>query len=148
MSGETPVTIIGNLTSDPELRYTQNGLAVAEFKIASTPRILDRSTNEWKDGETLFMRASVWRDYAEHVAGSLVKGARVVCVGTLQQDNWEDKATGQKRSALRLNVDEVGPALRYATAFVTRIGRQGSAAVDAWVQSEASAPVKGDLSPA
>jgi single-strand DNA-binding protein len=148
MSGETPVTIVGNLTADPELRYTQAGLAVCEFSIASTPRVFDRSTNHWKDGETLFLRASVWRDYAEHVAASLQKGARVVVVGTLRQDVWEDKVTLQKRSTLRLDVDEVGPALRYAMASVTRIRPAGSAAADSWAQSESAAPAPGELIPA
>lgn len=148
MSGETPLTVVGNLTSDPELRYTQQGLAVAEFTIASTPRKFDRSKNEWVDGDTLFMRASVWRDYAEHVAGSLVKGARVLVVGTLRQDSWEDKE-GNKRTTLRLDVDEIGPSLRYATAAVHRIAREGSVPPGSWVQSDTvEAPSTGQLIPA
>lgn len=140
MSGETVVTIIGNLTSDPELRYTQGGLAVAEFTIASTPRRLDRVTNDWVDGETLFLRASVWRDYAENVAGTLTKGSRVVAVGTLRQDNWEDK-DGNKRTTMRFDVDEIGPGLRYATAIIHRRAREGAALPGSWVQPDASGSV-------
>ena len=119
MAGETIITVVGNLTSDPELRYTQNGLAVANFTIASTPRNFDRASNEWKDGEALFLRASVWRDFAEHVAGSLTKGSRVIATGRLKQRSYETKE-GEKRTAIELEVDEIGPSLRYATAQVTR----------------------------
>ena len=119
MAGETVITVVGNLTSDPELRYTQNGLAVANFTIASTPRTLDRGSNEWKDGEALFLRASVWREFAEHVAGSLTKGSRVIVQGRLKQRSYETKE-GEKRTAIELEVDEIGPSLRYATAAVTR----------------------------
>lgn len=119
MAGETLITVVGNLTSDPELRYTQNGLAVANFTIASTPRSYDRASNEWKDGEALFLRASVWRDVAEHVAGSLTKGSRVVATGRLKQRSYETRE-GEKRTAIELEVDEIGPSLRYATAQVTR----------------------------
>lgn len=119
MAGETLITVVGNLTSDPELRYTQNGLAVANFTIASTPRSYDRASNEWKDGEALFLRASVWRDFAEHVAGSLTKGSRVVATGRLKQRSYETRE-GEKRTAIELEVDEIGPSLRYATAQVTR----------------------------
>ena len=110
---------MGNLTSDPELRYTQNGLAVANFTIASTPRNFDRATNDWKDGEALFLRASVWREFAEHVAGSLTKGSRVIATGRLKQRSYETKE-GEKRTSIELEVDEIGPSLRYATAQVTR----------------------------
>ena len=128
MSNETLVTVIGNLTSDPELRYTQNGLAVANFTIASTPRTYDRQSNEWKDGEALFLRASVWRDFAEHVASSLTKGMRVVAQGRLKQRSYETKE-GEKRTTIELEVDEIGPSLRYATAQVTRSsGGGGNAA--------------------
>ena len=126
MAGETVITVVGNLTSDPELRYTQNGLAVANFTIASTPRTLDRTTNEWKDGEALFLRASVWREYAEQVAGSLTKGSRVIAVGRLKQRGYETKE-GEKRTSIELEIDEIGPSLRYATAQVTRTSREGGA---------------------
>jgi len=119
MAGETVITVVGNLTSDPELRYTQNGLAVANFTIASTPRNFDRASNDWKDGEALFLRASVWREFAEHVAGSLTKGSRVIATGRLKQRSYETKE-GEKRTSIELEVDEIGPSLRYATAQVTR----------------------------
>jgi single-strand DNA-binding protein len=119
MAGETVITVVGNLTSDPELRYTQNGLAVANFTIASTPRSFDRASNDWKDGEALFLRASVWREFAEHVAGSLTKGSRVIATGRLKQRSYETKE-GEKRTSIELEVDEIGPSLRYATAQVTR----------------------------
>jgi len=124
MAGETVITVVGNLTSDPELRYTQNGLAVANFTIASTPRTLDRGSNEWKDGEALFLRASVWREYAEQVAGSLTKGSRVIAIGRLKQRSFETKE-GEKRTSIELEIDEIGPSLRYATAQVTRTSREG-----------------------
>ena len=119
MAGETIITVVGNLTADPELRYTQNGLAVANFTIASTPRTYDRQANEWKDGEALFLRASCWREFAEHVAGSLTKGTRVIASGRLKQRSYETKE-GEKRTTIELEVDEIGPSLRYATASVTR----------------------------
>ena len=124
MAGETIITVVGNLTADPELRYTQNGLPVANFTIASTPRTLDRATNEWKDGEALFLRASVWREFAEHVAGSLTKGSRVIATGRLKQRSYETRE-GEKRTAIELEVDEIGPSLRYATAQVTRAASSG-----------------------
>jgi len=119
VAGETVITVVGNLTADPELRYTQNGLAVANFTIASTPRNFDRASNDWKDGEALFLRASVWREFAEHVAGSLTKGSRVIATGRLKQRSYETKE-GEKRTSIELEVDEIGPSLRYATAQVTR----------------------------
>jgi single-strand DNA-binding protein len=119
VAGETVITVVGNLTADPELRYTQNGLAVANFTIASTPRTFDRASNEWKDGEALFLRASVWREFAEHVAGSLTKGSRVIVQGRLKQRSFETKE-GEKRTSYEIDVDEIGPSLRYATAQVTR----------------------------
>ncbi|WIJ45363.1 single-stranded DNA-binding protein [Curtobacterium citreum] len=119
MAGETVITVVGNLTADPELRYTQNGLAVANFTIASTPRTFDRQANEWKDGDALFLRASVWREFAEHVAGSLTKGMRVMAQGRLRQRSYQDRE-GQQRTSIELEVDEIGPSLRYATAQVTR----------------------------
>lgn len=132
MAGETVITVVGNLTADPELRYTQNGVAVANFTIASTPRMYDRASGEWKDGEALFLRASVWRDFAEHVANSLTKGSRVIASGRLRQRSYETKE-GEKRTSIELEVDEIGPSLRYATASVTRVAGSrsgGSAAPD------------------
>jgi single-strand DNA-binding protein len=119
MAGETVITVVGNLTADPELRYTQNGLAVANFTIASTPKTFDKQSNEWKDGEALFLRASAWKEFAEHIAGSLTKGSRVVATGRLKQRSYETKE-GEKRTSIELEVDEIGPSLRYATATVTR----------------------------
>lgn len=122
MAGETIITVVGNLTSDPELRYTQNGLAVANFTIASTPRTLDRASNDWKDGDPLFLRCSVWREFAEQVAGSLTKGARVIATGQLKQRSYETKE-GEKRTSIELQVEEIGPSLKYATAQVVRVQR-------------------------
>ena len=119
MAGETVITVVGNLTGDPELRYTQNGLAVANFTIASTPKNFDKQTNEWKDGDALFLRASVWKEFAEHVAGSLTKGSRVVATGRLKQRSYETKE-GEKRTSIELEIEEIGPSLRYATAQVTK----------------------------
>ena len=140
MAGETPITVVGNLTADPELRYTQNGVAVANFTIASTPRTYDRQSGEWKDGEPLFMRASVWRDFAEHVANSLTKGARVVATGRLRQRSYETKE-GEKRTTIEMEIDEIGPSLRYATAAVTKqsSGGQGRAvgSDDQWASPNA-----------
>lgn len=124
MAGETPITVVGNLTADPELRFTPSGAAVANFTIASTPRTFDRQTNEWKDAATLFMRCSIWREAAENVTESLVRGARVVATGRLVQRDWEDKETGQKRSAVEMQVDEIGPSLKYATAKVAKTERR------------------------
>jgi single-strand DNA-binding protein len=130
MAGETVITVVGNLTADPELRYTQNGLPVANFTIASTPRNFDRQANEWKDGDALFLRASVWREFAEHVAGSLTKGMRVIAQGRLRQRSYQDRE-GNQRTAIELEVDEIGPSLRYATAQVTRAARTDGAAASA-----------------
>ncbi|MGZ0070012.1 single-stranded DNA-binding protein [Microbacterium arborescens] len=127
MPGETVLTVVGNLTADPELRYTQNGLPVVNFTIASTPRTFDRQANEWKDGEALFLRASAWREFAEHVAGTLTKGMRVIATGRLRQRNYQDRE-GQTRTAIELGIDEIGPSLRYATAQVTRAAAGGTAA--------------------
>lgn len=131
MAGETVITVVGNLTADPELRYTQNGLPVANFTIASTPRNFDRQANEWKDGEALFLRASVWREFAEHVAGSLQKGSRVIATGTLKQRSYETRE-GEKRTSIELQVDEIGPSLRYATAQVTRAVNGRSSNDQSW----------------
>lgn len=119
MSNETIITVIGNLTAAPELRYTQSGLAVANFTIASTPKSFDRAKGEFVDGEALFLRASVWREYAENVAGSLSKGSRVIATGRLKQRSYETKE-GEKRTSIELEIDEIGPALRFATAQVVR----------------------------
>lgn len=132
MAGDTVITIIGNLTGDPELRFTPSGAAVANFTVASTPRTFDRQSNEWKDGETLFMRCSVWREAAENVAESLTRGTRVVVQGRLVSRSWEDKETGQKRSVMEMQVDEVGPSLRYATAKVTKTQRSGGGGGGSW----------------
>ena len=122
MAGETVVTVVGNLTADPELRYTQNGAPVAGFTIASTPRSFDRQANEWKDGEALFLRSSIWREYAENVAASLTKGTRVIAQGRLKQRSYQDK-DGNNRTVVEMEVDEIGPALRYAQAAVQRVQR-------------------------
>ncbi len=125
MAGDTTITIIGNLTADPELRFTPSGAAVANFTVASTPRQFDRQANEWKDGETLFMRCSIWRDAAENVAESLHRGTRVIVSGRLKSRSYETKE-GEKRTVVELEVDEVGPSLRYASAKVTKAERGGS----------------------
>jgi single-strand DNA-binding protein len=125
MAGETVITVVGNLTADPELRFTPSGAAVASFTVASTPRTLDRQSNEWKDGEALFLRCSIWRQAAENVAESLTRGSRVIVSGRLKQRSFETRE-GEKRTVMELDVDEVGPSLRYATAKVNRTQR-GSA---------------------
>ncbi len=122
MAGETVITVVGNLTADPELRFTPSGAAVASFTIASTPRTFDRQSNEWKDGEALFLRCSIWRQAAENVAESLTRGMRVVVQGRLQQRSFETRE-GEKRTVIEMQVDEVGPSLRYATAKVNRTQR-------------------------
>ena len=124
MAGDTVITVIGNLTADPELRFTPSGAAVANFTVASTPRSFDRQTNEWKDGDTLFMRCSIWREAAENVAESLTKGMRVIVQGRLVQRSYETRE-GEKRTVVELQVDEVGPSLRSASAKVTRAQRSG-----------------------
>ena len=165
MAGETIITVVGNLTGDPELRYTRTGLAVANFTIASTPRNFDRAINDWKDGDALFLRASVWREFAEHVAGSLgrwvagslTKGSRVIATGRLRQRSYETKE-GEKRTSIELEVDEIGPSLRYATAQVTRAassrdggarGRSGGGgaqvAEEPWAASAPAAEAAADV---
>ena len=124
MAGDTIITVVGNLTADPELRFTPSGAAVANFTIASTPRAFDRQTNEWKDGDTLFLRCSAWREMAENVAESLTKGTRVLAQGRLVQRSYETRE-GEKRTVVELQVDEIGPSLRYASAKVTRAQRSG-----------------------
>ena len=124
MAGDTVITVVGNLTGDPELRFTPSGAAVANFTIASTPRQFDRQTNEWKDGDTLFMRCSIWREAAENVAESLTKGTAVIAQGRLVQRSYETRE-GEKRTVVELQVDEIGPSLRRASAKVTRAQRSG-----------------------
>ena len=119
MAGETIITVVGNLTADPELRFTPSGAAVASFTVASTPRTFDRQTSEWKDGEALFLRCSVWRQAAENVAESLQRGTRVVVSGRLKQRSFETRE-GEKRTVIEMDVDEIGPSLRYATAKVNK----------------------------
>lgn len=148
MAGETIITIVGNLTADPELRYTQNGLAVVNLTIASTPRVFDRQSNDWKDGEALFLRASAWREFAEHIAGSLTKGTRVIATGVLRQRSYETKE-GEKRTSIELELEDLAPSLKFATAQVTRASAGGGAprpqqsapADEPWA---ASAPSSGD----
>src|SRR6201996_3484366 len=152
MAGETTITVVGNLTADPELRFTQAGAAVASFTVASPPRTFDRASGEWKDGEALFLRCSIWRQAAENVAESLTRGMRVVAPGRLKQRSFETRE-GEKRTVIELDVDEVGPSLRYASAKVNRTARgsstgggfggsggRGAPADDPW----GSAPPAGD----
>lgn len=115
MAGETLITVVGNLTSDPELRYTQNGIAVANFTIASTPKVWNKNTNQLEDGDALFLRCSVWREFAENVAGSLTKGSRVIAQGRLTQKSYEN-TSGEKRTSMELEIDSIGPDLRFHTA--------------------------------
>jgi len=124
VAGDTVITVVGNLTADPELRFTPSGAAVANFTVASTPRTLDKSTNEWKDGEALFLRCSVWRQAAENVAESLTKGTAVIVQGRLKQRSFETKE-GEKRTVYELDVDEIGPSLKWASAKVNRTTRGG-----------------------
>lgn len=156
MAGDTVITIVGNVTGDPELRFTPSGAAVANFTVASTPRAFDRQNNEWKDGETLFMRCSVWRDAAENVAESIQRGARVIVTGRLKSRSYETKE-GEKRTVIEMEVDEVGPSLRYATAKVNKTQRGGSGGgfggqaaggyaaqeADPWATGPAAAPSQG-----
>lgn len=124
MAGETVITVVGNLTADPELRFTPAGAAVANFTVASTPRTFDRQSNEWKDGDALFMRCNIWREAAENVAESLTRGSRVIVSGRLRQRSYETRE-GEKRTVVELEVDEIGPSLRYATAKVNKANRSG-----------------------
>ena len=125
MAGETLITVVGNLTADPELRFTPSGAAVASFTIASTPRTFDRNANEWKDGEALFLRCSIWRQAAENVAESLTRGMRVVAQGRLKQRSYETRE-GEKRTVIELDVEEIGPSLKYASAKVNKTTRGSS----------------------
>ncbi|MEV0570202.1 single-stranded DNA-binding protein [Dactylosporangium sp. NPDC050588] len=141
------MTVVGNLTADPELRYTGAGVAMARFTVASTPRVRDKDTNAYKDGEPLFLTCTAWRAVAEHLAESLTKGARVVVVGRLRQSRWEDDK-GEKRSMIQLDVDEVGPSLRFATAKVVKLNRSSGGdgftpafdGDDAWASASAERP--------
>ena len=135
-AGDTTITLIGNLVDDPELRFTPSGAAVAKFRVASTPRYLDKATNEWKDGDSLFLQCQIWRQAAENVAESLTKGMRVILSGRLKQRSYETKE-GEKRTVFEVEVDEVGPSLRNATAKVTRTQRAGGS-------SGAAAPAAAD----
>jgi single-strand DNA-binding protein len=142
MAGETIITVVGNLTDDPELKFTPSGAAVANFTVASTPRTYDRQTNEWKDGDALFLRCAAWRQLAENVAESLQKGQRVVVTGALRVRQFE-RQDGSKGTSVELNVDEVGPSLRYATAKVTKVSRSGNSGGGSgqdWGGQPASAP--------
>jgi len=153
MAGECVITVIGNLVDDPELRFTPSGAAVAKFRVASTPRVFDKQSNEWKDGEGLFLACSVWRQAAENVAESLQKGMRVIVQGRLKQRSYEDRE-GVKRTVYELDIEEVGPALSRATAKVTKTASSGggrqefqqarqaqgaAAADDPWASASASA---------
>jgi single-strand DNA-binding protein len=124
VAGDTTITVVGNLTADPELRFTPSGAAVANFTVASTPRIYDRQSGEWKDGEALFLRCNIWREAAENVAESLTRGARVIVSGRLKQRSFETRE-GEKRTVVEVEVDEIGPSLRYATAKVNKVSRSG-----------------------
>lgn len=117
---ENSITIVGNLVSDPELRFTQNGVSVANVSIASTPRVYNKSKQEWEDGDTLFLRGTVWKDAADNIAESLYKGVRVIATGKLKQRSWKDDKTGDKRTAVELEIEEIGPSLRYAQATVDK----------------------------
>lgn len=138
---EVTTTVVGNLTADPELRYTNGGVAVANFTIASTPRHFDKASKEWTDGETVFLRASVWREFGEHVAGSLSKGDRVIASGALRQRSYQDRE-GNQRTTIELDVDEMGPSLKHATADVTRtVSRSVSeTASNGWGPDDDSTP--------
>ncbi|MEU7000337.1 single-stranded DNA-binding protein [Nonomuraea sp. NPDC046570] len=148
-AGDTVITIVGNLVNDPELRFTPTGQAVAQFRIASTPRFMDRQTNEWKDGESLFLTCNVWRQAAENVAESLTRGMRVIVQGRLKQRSYETKE-GEKRTVYEVEVDEIGPSLRNATAKVNRTSRQGGGggfgggpADDPWASASPAPPQGG-----
>jgi single-strand DNA-binding protein len=153
MAGDTVITVVGNLTADPELRFTPNGAAVANFTVASTPRSFDKNTNEWKDGEALFLRCSVWRQAAENVAESLTKGTAVIVQGRLKQRSYDTKE-GEKRTVYELDVDEIGPSLKFATAKVNKTSRGsgggfgGSSAASAPADDPWSSPAPSGGAPA
>ena len=139
MSGDTVLTIIGNCVADPEMRFTPSGAAVANFVVASTPRLFDRQSNEWKDGETLFMRCSIWKDAAENVTESLTRGTRVIVTGRLKSRSYDTKE-GEKRTVMELEVDEIGPSLKYATAKVDRTQRGSGNGGNQSTPARSSAP--------
>jgi len=149
MANDTTITIVGNLTDDPELRFTDQGVAMAKFRIASTPRMYDKASGAWKDGEALFMPCTAWRDLAENAAESLTRGARVVATGRLRQSRWETPE-GEKRSMIQLDVEEIGPSLRFATATVRKLSRSsggngnghasGAPAGDPWAAASSTRP--------
>lgn len=147
MAGETIITIIGNLTADPELRFTPAGAAVANFTVAATPRTFDRNSNEWKDGEALFMRCNIWREAAENVAESLTRGSRVIVTGRLKQRSYETRE-GEKRTVVELEVDEVGPSLKYATAKVNKAGRGGGGGGGGYGSNSGGGGSRGNQGPA
>jgi len=140
MSGDTVITVIGNLTAAPELRFTPSGVAVANFTVASTPRFFDRNTNEWKDGPALFMRCNLWREAAENAAESLTRGARVIVSGRLSQRTYETRE-GEKRTVVELTVDELGASLKYATAKVNKVTRGGNGNFNGNTEGDPWAPV-------
>jgi len=148
MAGDTVITVVGNLTADPELRFTPSGAAVANFTVASTPRMFDRQSGEWKDGEALFLRCNIWRQAAENAAESLTRGMRVVVQGRLRQRSFETRE-GEKRTVVEMEVDEIGPSLRYATAKVNKVSRgSGSGGYGASGGSSASDDPWGSAPPA
>jgi single-strand DNA-binding protein len=141
MAGDTILTVVGNLTADPELRFTPSGAAVANFTVASTPRTFDRQSGEWKDGEALFLRCNIWRQTAENVAETLTRGSRVIVSGRLKQRSYETRE-GEKRTVVELEVDEIGPSLRYATAKITKLSRDNGShgtTNDPWASSAPTA---------
>jgi single-strand DNA-binding protein len=158
-AGDTNITMIGNLTDDPELRFTPSGAAVAKFRVASTPRYLDKQSGEWKDGEPLFLACNVWRQAAEHVAESLQRGTRVIVSGRLRQRSYETRE-GEKRTVFELEVDDIGPSLRYATAKVQKMSRSSGggfgggpgggpgASDDPWASATPAAPASQSAAPA
>jgi single-strand DNA-binding protein len=147
MAGDTVITVIGNLTGDPELRFTPSGAAVANFTVASTPRSFDKATNEWKDGDALFLRCSIWRQAAENVAESLTKGMRVIVQGRLVQRSYDTKE-GEKRTVVELQVEEIGPSLKYATAKVNRTTRGGAPSSSGGFGAPAEDPWAASAAPA
>lgn len=150
MAGETSVTVVGNLTADPELRFTPSGAAVANFTVASTPRTLDRQSGEWRDGDALFMRCNIWRQAAENVAETLTRGMRVMVTGRLRQRSFETRE-GEKRTVVELDADEVGPSLKYATATVNKVSRESGetsgGGPDPWSTPPATAGPSADEPP-
>ena len=139
MAGETTITIVGNLVADPEIRFTPRGDAVATFTVASTPRVFDRASNEWKDGESMFLNCQIWKQAAENVAESLTKGVRVIVTGRLRQRSYDDR-DGNRRTVFEVECDEVGPSLRYATATINRAASGGAPATTRQAQQPSPRP--------